>query len=115
MSLKMHTVYVGCSYGLDVLDARRGTLNELVMFTGVLWLIHQLVSIGSAFFFKSLHEKDRFPKLRAQKGKEPADKLVESAWKEWLLNHTVSVPFSWHSYFIPLFVWRGGTVSVVHT
>ena len=37
------------------------TLNELVMFTGVLWLIHQLVSIGSALFFKSLHEKDRFP------------------------------------------------------
>jgi hypothetical protein len=68
------------------------TLNELLVFTGVLWLIHQLVSLGSALLFKSLHEKDRFPKLRAQKGKEPAEKLVVSAWKEWLLNHTVSVP-----------------------
>ena len=89
------------------------TLNELFMFTGVLWLIHQLVSLGSALFFKSLHDKERFPKLRAQKGKEPAEKLVVSAWKEWLLNHTVSVPIFMALVLYPLFVWRGGTVSVV--
>ena len=87
------------------------TWNGLLVFTGVLWLIHQLVSLGSALFFKSLHEKDRFPQLRAQKGKEPAEKLVASAWKEWLLNHTVSVPIFMAFVLYPLFVWRGGTVS----
>ena len=44
------------------------TLNELLVFTGVLWLIHQVVSLGSALFFKSLHEKDRFPKFACTKG-----------------------------------------------
>ena len=53
-----------------------------------------MVSLGSALFFKILHDPDRFSHLRAQKGK-PSEEMVVSAWKEWLINHALSVPLLW--------------------
>ena len=69
-----------------------GTWNELFVFTATLWVIHQTVSLGSALLFKILHDQERFPTLRAQKGKKPSEEMVKSAWKEWIVNRIFSVP-----------------------
>ena len=87
------------------------TLNGLLMFVAILWTIHQVVSVGSTLLFTYLHKNNHFPTLRVQKGKNPSEKLVRSAWKEWIVNHIVSVPVFMGAVLYPLFVWRGGSVS----
>ena len=87
------------------------TLNELLIFVAVLWTTHQVVSLGSAILFKRLHASNWRPELRAQKGKEPSEKLLIAAWKERKINHFISVPLFMAFVLYPLFVWRGGDVS----
>lgn len=87
------------------------TLNGVLIFTVVLWGIHQTVSFGSHIFFSRLHRENRHPSLRAQNGRTPPEKLVLSAWKEQHLNHFISVPIFIAVVLYPLFVWRGGTIS----
>ena len=87
------------------------TMQGLGLFTLVLWGVHQAVSLGSALLFKKLHDSNRYPNLRNQRGKSPPEKLVASAWKELHLNHFVSVPIFMALVLYPLFVWRGGEVS----
>lgn len=87
------------------------TWNEGVQFVLVLWLVHQLISLGSSWLFNRLHSNDRYSELRAQKGKEPSDELLRSAWRELHLNHILSVPLLMAVVLYPLFVWRGGVVD----
>lgn len=87
------------------------TWRGLLWFTIVLWGSHQLVSILSHWLFRYLHTRNLKPEWRAQKGKEPSAKLTDEAWKEWWLNHLVSVPLLMGFVLYPLFVWRGGSVD----
>ncbi len=89
------------------------TLSGLLIFTVVLWGTHLTVSIGSHMLFMRLHRANLYPRLRAQKGKLPPEKLVLSAWKEQHFNHIVFVPIFMALILYPLFVWRGGNVSFV--
>ena len=86
-------------------------LTGLVIFTAVLWFIHQVVSLGSSIFFNHLHKANRYPEWRAQNGKAPPNKLLGSAWKEWIVNHFGFVPIFMAFVLYPLFVWRGGAVD----
>ena len=72
------------------------------------WLIHQLVSLVHNSL--NVMRKTDFQVACWEKW-EPSEELVVSAWKEWLLNHTVSIPLFTALILYPLFVWRGGVVD----
>ncbi len=87
------------------------TMNELLIFVVILWAIHQVFALGTHFGFSYMHNKQLFPTLRVKNGKAPSDNIVRLAWKEWLLNHIVSIPLFMAFVLYPLFVYRGGNIS----
>ena len=89
----------------------QATLNEAGQFVLVLWLVHQVISLSTSWFFHRLHNHDRYSNLRAQNGKEPPEKLIKGAWRELHINHILAVPLFMAVVLYPLFVWRGGMVD----
>ncbi len=85
-------------------------LKDLCIFTAVLWTIHQVVAIGSSVIFNRMHNQNWFPQKRFKKGKSPPDKLIRSAWIEWLLNHFLIIPLVMGLVLYPLFLLSGGSI-----
>lgn len=87
------------------------TIHEMLVFVAILWTIHQVVALGSHLCFHSMHHNNWFPALRVKNGAAPSDTLLRSAWKEWFLNHIVSIPVYMAVVLYPLFLLRGGNIS----
>ena len=87
-------------------------MHDILIFTSVLWTIHQVFAVGTSFFFNQMHKKNWFPNRRFANGKAPPDPLYRSAWKEWFLNHVFILPVFMGFVLYPLFVARGGSMAV---
>ena len=86
-------------------------LNELFIFAAMLWTIHQVVAVSTAFFFNHMHKNNWFPHWRFDNGKAPRAPLYRSAWKEWFFNHILILPLLMGFVLYPLFVMRGGSMT----
>ena len=49
--------------------------DDMLVFAGTLWMIHQVFAVGCSFFFNFLHRKNYFPNRRFANGKAPPEKL----------------------------------------
>ena len=79
-------------------------MNEMLIFTVILWTIHQVFSAGTSAVFNYMHKKDWFSHLRFAKGKAPPDDLYRAAWKEWFITHIFFLPFFMGLVLYPLFL-----------
>ena len=87
------------------------SMNEMLWFAAILWVIHQVVSVGTGLVFNTMHAKNSFSHLRFAKGKAPKPELYREAWKEWILNHLFFLPFFMALVLYPLFLWGGGLMT----
>ena len=86
-------------------------MNELLIFSATLWMVHQVFAVGSSFLFTQLHQRDGFSQLRFDKGKSPPVELYRSAWKEWFFNHLIVLPLVMSAVLYPLFLMSGGSIE----
>ena len=87
------------------------SVDDMLLFAIVLWVVHQVVSVGTGFFFNTMHAKDILSHLRFANGKAPPVKLYREAWKEWILSHLFFLPFFMAFVLYPLFVLSGGLMT----
>ena len=85
--------------------------NDMLIFVITLWTLHQILALGTHFWFNYMHNYNWLPKHRFKEGKAPPEKLLRSAWIEWFFNHIISLPMVMALLLYPLFVIRGGTLD----
>ncbi|MEC7984318.1 MAG: sterol desaturase family protein [Myxococcota bacterium] len=87
-------------------------MDDGLIFAVTLWTIHQVFAVGTSVFFNLMHTNNWFSAYRFADGRAPPNPLYRSAWKEWVLNHILILPVFMGLVLYPLFVMRGGNMTM---